>query len=460
MNRNIFHIKGLNRAYKIALLTIALLAFANCYILVKKINQQKNSSRIINISGRQRMLSQNITKNLLLLNSDYPGAIKQENLKELNKNFASWTKAHHALQYGDTAFEIPALQLSAAITRYFKEIDPYYSAIAMLCQKALLGKMNKDEWQTELKILLNNEKQFLAVMDKITFQFDAEAKEEVTLLKKYEIIFLLITLATLLIEAFFIFKPTIALVNKNIADKNELNAQLLLSIKKKEEQDTRLQEEKRNSIKQMIVAEETERKRIAADLHDSLGQLVLSLKMNLIKLMDSKLFPEAENRILSELIDSADLIAGEIRAISYNLMPATLAEFGIGTCIEQYISGIQNLSDAHIVFIQENPGNLRVEPIKEILIYRVSQELLNNAIKHADASEIVIQLLFHKDVITLMIEDNGKGFDYDQQQITTAAKGSGLRNIKTRLESIGATLTIDTSKEYGTTTIIQIPYTL
>lgn len=404
------------------------------------------------------MLSQHITKNLLLINSDYPEAIKQENLKELNQNFLSWTRAHKALQNGDSGLEIPSMQLSAPIIRYFREIDPYYTAIATICRKEINGRVNKDEWETELSLLLNNEKQFLNLMDKITFQFDAEAKAEVTVLRNYEILLLLITLATLLLEGLFIFRPVIAQVNKDISEKNELNNRLLLSIKKHEEQEIRLQEEKRNSVKQMIIAEETERKRIAADLHDSLGQLVVSFKMNLVKLTDSQTFSEEDNRILLKLIDSADMIAGEIRAISYNLMPASLAEFGIATCIEQYISGLQGLYGANIEFISENSENLRIEAIREILIYRVSQELLNNAVKHADATEIVIQLLFHKDAITLMIEDNGKGFDYEKQLIATPAKGSGLRNIKTRLESIGATLNIDTSKGSGTTTIIQIPY--
>ncbi len=219
--------------------------------------------------------------------------------------------------------------------------------------------------------------------------------------------------------------------------------------------------EQRNSIRQMIVAEEEERKRIAIDMHDSLGQLVLSVKMNLIKLGNDELFG-GNNMIHSQLLDTIDMIADEIRTISYNLMPATLVEFGIGTCIEQYILKIQDLSDAKINFIIENKKNIRVESINEILIYRVSQELLNNSIKHAFASDIVIQLLYHEDTITLMVEDNGKGFDVDQPPVNTINKNSGfgLKNIKTRLQSIGATLTIDTSKQFGTTTIIQIPYTL
>jgi signal transduction histidine kinase len=462
MKKNIFNIKSLNNAYKIALSGIALLATTSCAILVKEISNQESSSRIINISGRQRMLSQNIAKNILLLNNNFSAEIKEESWQELSKNYNSWNKAHHALQYGDASLDIPRIELSPVIKNYFREINPYYIVIEKMCQNVLSDKNNQKLVQDDLEKLLKNEKLFLSLMDKITFEFDAESKKEVIKGEKYEIFFWVLTLITLLIEAFFIFKPIIAIADKNILDNKNLNHELMQVIKKKEENDIKLLEEQGNSVKLMIMAEEEERKRIATDLHDSLGQMVLSFKMNLIKLGDNKVF-EGENKIIyTHLLDSTNVIANEIRAISYNLMPATLSEFGIYTCIEQYVLQVQKSSTAKIIFVHDNKENIQIEPIKEILIYRVSQELLNNAIKHAFASEIIIQLLYHEDTITLMFEDDGVGFDFDQKLMKATAKntGHGLRNLKTRLQSIGATLNIDTTKEFGTTTIIQIPYTI
>jgi len=271
------------------------------------------------------------------------------------------------------------------------------------------------------------------------------------------LIFLGITLFTLMIEAIFIFRPISNLLQRNLNEYQRVNQELSYAIKTLEKNDSRLIEEQRNSIQQIVMAEENERRRIAADLHDSLGQLIVSLK---IQLEDITILKDIKNGKITLIVDQLNLIANEIRVISNNLMPATLSEFGIGDCIEQYISKIKFSSAANIIFYFDRNNAKRVEPIREILIYRVSQELLNNAIKHSFAKEIIIQLLFHSDNIMLMVEDDGIGYDFEKKFMETnwENSGLGLRNIKTRIESIGGTFTVDTSKNHGTTSIIQIPY--
>jgi hypothetical protein len=166
------------------------------------------------------MLSQNLAKNMLLLNSDFSAPKKAESWKELAANYYLLIKAHQALQYGDATLDIPPQKLSPAISGYFKEVEPYYTVIANSCADALNNKNDNSALKYDLGELLNNEKQFLALMQKITFQFDAEAKAEVTTLKHYELFFLAVTLLTLLMEGLFIFRPIIKHIKKNIEDYN------------------------------------------------------------------------------------------------------------------------------------------------------------------------------------------------------------------------------------------------
>lgn len=456
INQDIDPIKRLKAAYRFALFSIALLSTLSCIYLVNETKNQEKNSHIINVSGRQRMLSQNITKNLVLLADTVSLETRAVILKQLFTNYRAWLNGHRALRYGDEAMQIPPLHLSKNIRIYFSALEPYRLHLAHACRAMLLHRKKPD-----LEKLFHNETRFLKIMDKITFEFDAEAKAQIIKLKQIVIFFSVLTLFTLLLEMLFIFKPIVRLVYKNISDFNRLNEQLKIAIRKKEENDVKLALEQRNSVKQMIVAEEAERKRIARDLHDGLGQLVLSLKMNLMKLGEEQLADVVCQSLYQRLMDTTNHIASEVRTISYNLMPATLSEFGLGDCIEQYIQETAHLSAARIQFIQNNPKNKRLEPFKEVLVYRVCQELLNNATKHADASEIVLQLLFHADSLTIMVEDNGKGFDFNHSTMNARGKdsGMGLRNIKTRLQSVGATFDIDTTRAFGTTTHIQIPYT-
>jgi signal transduction histidine kinase len=447
----------LKGAYLFVLASIAILAVTSFLFLTKYIKYQENSSHVINISGRQRMLSQRITKNLLILNNFYSNRTKSQSLQELAISYNAWRKAHISLQYGNFTEGINKVTENLIVNEYFKRIDKPFQTISYLCQKRLKHPILLSLEEKDITLLLKNEKLYLSLMDQITYELDSQTKKDIQKLSSYELIFLGITLFTLMIEAIFIFRPISNLLQRNLNEYQRVNQELSYAIKTLEKNDSRLIEEQRNSIQQIVMAEENERRRIAADLHDSLGQLIVSLK---IQLEDITILKDIKNDKITLIVDQLNLIANEIRVISNNLMPATLSEFGIGDCIEQYISKIKFSSAANIIFYFDRNNAKRVEPIREILIYRVSQELLNNAIKHSFAKEIIIQLLFHSDNIVLMVEDDGIGYDFEKKFMETnwENSGLGLRNIKTRIESIGGTFTVDTSKNHGTTSIIQIPY--
>lgn len=204
-------------------------------------------------------------------------------------------------------------------------------------------------------------------------------------------------------------------------------------------------------LRAMVMGEERERQRIAMDLHDSLGALMASAKMRvsalqykLPQLKDLQGFQKAE-----ALIDDA---CNTVREVSHNMMPGSLSKHGLERAIEK-ICGTIDESDANIEvdFIAYGLEMLE-DDFLQTNIYRIVQELLKNAVKHADASEILVQLTVEDKTLNITVEDNGKGFDS-----TVVKEGIGLGSIRSRVLGLKGTLTLDAVPGRGTTFMIDIP---
>jgi signal transduction histidine kinase len=197
----------------------------------------------------------------------------------------------------------------------------------------------------------------------------------------------------------------------------------------------------------LMEGQEQERSRIARDLHDGLGQMLNAIKMNINFL--GKNDPKLNS--LFHLIDEA--IQESIR-ISENLLPSKLKDFDLATCLRSLCNSISKTSETPIIF--ESFGDSRyIEQAQKVNFYRIAQEAINNALKHAEAASINIQLNEDEDRIELTIEDDGKGFEknlsYDQSQ------HHGLVNMKERAEIMGGKLSIESDAARGTLIIIEAP---
>lgn len=197
----------------------------------------------------------------------------------------------------------------------------------------------------------------------------------------------------------------------------------------------------------LLEGQEKERSRIAKDLHDGLGQTLNAIKMNL-KLRGTT---GDEVDTLSQLIDEA--IQESIR-ISENLLPAKLKDFNLATCLRSLCNNIDRTSQVPVSF--EALGNAGdIDQSQKINFYRIAQEAINNAIKHAQASAITVQLNEEDDRVQLTIEDDGKGFEknttYDQ------SLHHGLVNMRERAEIMGGKLTIESDTARGTLIIVEAP---
>ncbi|MCL1672080.1 histidine kinase [Elizabethkingia ursingii] len=228
---------------------------------------------------------------------------------------------------------------------------------------------------------------------------------------------------------------------KSMKQRDELHALAM----EKEKQNSKI-----STLTALLEGQEQERGRLARDLHDGLGGLLSGTKHQL-----SYLNPHQSENIeegISKSIKQIDGAVEELRRVAHNLMPDLLVKYGLEVAIQEFASRISNSAlDIHTEFI--NYSNSLPEE-KQLIIYRIIQELVNNAIKHAEASEIIIQISQEDNVLNLTVEDNGKGFDYKGLNVK---KTAGFHNIESRVQFLKGTMNIISELNIGTSIELQIP---
>lgn len=241
--------KNLRRLYIFALVTIAITVCLSQLVIQYNLNSQLSDSKIINFSGKQRFLSQKLTKEILILNFVTETKNKKEGIDKINEITRLWKFNHNALEQGNDSLGFPK-EKSKEITELFIGIKPNFNAIINASSEFLnhtkIGS-KEEENKVLIKIILKNSALFLDKMDTIVGQYDKEAREKVTLQSKTEYFILGFTMLVLLLEFIFIFKPT----NKKVED---LILKLLSSEKKalKLARDTEIISEiKENSVKEL-----------------------------------------------------------------------------------------------------------------------------------------------------------------------------------------------------------------
>ncbi len=205
--------------------------------------------------------------------------------------------------------------------------------------------------------------------------------------------------------------------------------------------------------KGIIDAEERERKRIAGELHDGVGQLFTAVKMNMEILMERFLVKQPDADLLAEkTMAMVDESCAEVRSIAHQMMPNALIKGGLVSALRDFINKIP--SEKLKISLETKGINTEMESTTETVLYRVIQESVNNVIKHAAATSLDILLLCDKKEITVSVEDNGRGFNTnDQSKIT----GIGLKNIISRVEYLKGTVDISSAPGKGTLVAIFIP---
>lgn len=208
--------------------------------------------------------------------------------------------------------------------------------------------------------------------------------------------------------------------------------------------------EKEKGFESIITATEEERNRISKDLHDGIGQQLSALKMALAN-VSGKISDEEQREDLEMITAQFGKSADEVRQISHQMMPRSLMEAGLIEAIEGLLANAFQFSEITYRF-EHHKADQRFDARIEISLYRIVQELINNVIKHAQATEVAVQLMKTKGKLVLFLEDNGKGFSSK-----SSSQGHGLLNIKSRLDMVKGTVNYEPSPTTGTSATITIP---
>lgn len=230
-----------------------------------------------------------------------------------------------------------------------------------------------------------------------------------------------------------------------IFNKNQKKLSIQKEINLKQELSAFENRHKLSVSKALIQGEEMERKRIARELHDGLGSMLSSVKIHLN--LAKKENAETVNGVDAMLDNSIK----ELRNISQNLMPESLLELSLEHALRDLCAANSNAVTK--VEFQYLIKKSRLPKNSEIMIYRIIQELLNNALKYAKASQVLVSCSQNKDVFFITVEDNGVGFDVLDPK---NKKGMGLKNIKNRVEFLNGKLEIDSKPNQGTSAYIEL----
>jgi signal transduction histidine kinase len=207
----------------------------------------------------------------------------------------------------------------------------------------------------------------------------------------------------------------------------------------------------KSTTEAILKGQEEERSRLAKDLHDGLGGLLSGIKFSLTNMKDNLIVTPDNMAVFERSLDMLDTSIMELRRVAHNMMPEMLVKFGLDEAMKEYCNSV-TATNMLTAKYQSFGMNERIDGTSEIIIYRIIQELLNNVVKHASASEALVQLVKGNERLSVLVEDNGKGFD-------TAAlennKGAGWTNIRSRTNYLNGRLDVHSEQGRGTTVTIE-----
>ncbi|MCX6319843.1 MAG: sensor histidine kinase [Bacteroidetes bacterium] len=226
-------------------------------------------------------------------------------------------------------------------------------------------------------------------------------------------------------------------------------------LKKEQQLQQEIMHQQEMAVKAVMEAEENERERIAKDLHDGVGQMMSAAKMNLSAFESEIQFQDPEQKKSFErIIGLVDESCREVRTVSHIMMPNALLKNNLGIAIRDFVDKLSNKKLQVQVYTEGL--DQRLDSNVETVLYRIVQECVNNALKHAGATRLDISLIRDKEGISGTIEDNGKGFDTTDKE---KFEGIGLRNIITRIDYLKGTVDFDSAPGRGTLIALFVPIT-
>lgn len=570
----------LERLFLITLGCIGICLLAGFLIFNSYLKDQKNDASILNVAGKQRMLSQKISKQLLQLQNHTQNAAI---LPELKRSIKEWDSVHsHLLKYFENNSFSDQILLNQ-LDQTFKTLHKTANTALQLQQEvSTMGLQN------QIHSFLEVEPQYLSQMDKVVKHYELDSTEKIKNLQTLQLILLVLGYALLLIIFTVVLRPsakhssriikelltaeqkanemasnadklrhekersvnqlmalnlvmeqsllfaridtegyivnagskfsgyfnyslgntyskfteviaknpkdqqyisTIIDTHKNTGWQGEVkgsnslgetswfeisinpyhpadqpaallvicfditdrkNAQSKINQLTQERFQLEMEQQKELSSK-IIENQEQEQNRIAKDIHDGIGQMLTGLKYNIESINTDN--PEKTAEKVEQLKVLTSEIINGVRTATFNLSPPELTDYGIVASIIKLSHELSKFTSKDIRTINKTGFNNRLDNLIEINIYRIVQEAVNNAIKYAESSQILISISHSQDMLSIIVDDNGKGFDPNSQD----QGGMGLTYMKERIKYINGRLFISSSKKTGTRITLNIP---
>jgi signal transduction histidine kinase len=211
-------------------------------------------------------------------------------------------------------------------------------------------------------------------------------------------------------------------------------------------------------LRRLDEAQETERGRISRQLHDQLGQELTALKLGLQMVRQQESLPTDTRGRVGQLEALADDLMQNIHRLAWELHPAVLDDFGLETALRRYAEEWSHQSGISVDVQSYGMGAQRLPAEIETTLYRVMQEALTNVFRHAKAKRVGILLERRVNHVSLIVEDDGQGFDADAVMQATGIKGKlGLLGMKERITLAGGSLEVESAPGQGATVLVRIP---
>jgi two-component system, NarL family, sensor kinase len=203
----------------------------------------------------------------------------------------------------------------------------------------------------------------------------------------------------------------------------------------------------------VLKGEEQERTRLAKDLHDGLGGMLSGIKYSFSTMKGNLIMTPENAQAFERSMDMLDSSIREMRRVAHNMMPEALVKFGLDTALKDFCNDVNQSGALKVAYQSIGIEGLELEQTKAITIYRIVQELLNNTMKHAGATQALVQVSRNNELITVTVEDDGKGFD---PAILKRSKGIGWSNIQNRVEFLKGRWDVDSQPGQGTSVHIEM----
>jgi signal transduction histidine kinase len=214
-------------------------------------------------------------------------------------------------------------------------------------------------------------------------------------------------------------------------------------------------------LRRLVNAQEEERQRIARDLHDHLGQQLTALRLKIESLKANYAAEPAMMKALDETQSQAKQIDDEVSFMTWELRPTALDNLGLKNALGNFVKEWSKNYEIAAEFHSARLKRSRLSAEKEINLYRIAQEALNNVVKHAKASKVDVMLEYGKDTVVLIIEDNGSGFDLKAaERRAKRANRLGLVGMRERAALLGGSLQIESARLKGTVVMARVPVTV